>query len=80
MRRSSACITSGTQEWRGAMPIFIARARMQSVEAAGWFIRVIFHDPVKHEFKKAANKSKAEAPACAKKYLVAASTARGCEF
>lgn len=36
--RLTPCITSGIQLWRGARPIFIAKARVMSVEVRGWLV------------------------------------------
>lgn len=75
--RSSPCNTSGSQVWRGAMPILRERAKTMSVVGTGWVISWMFHWPVSHALVVLANRRVAAAVACVRKYLVVASTARG---
>lgn len=75
--RSSPCITGGIQKCKGARPTFSARAMVVSAVATGWDKQQIFHSPVVQALIVLANRMVAAAAAWAKKYLVAASTARG---
>lgn len=75
--RSSPCITGGIQKCIGASPTFSANAIVVSVTAV-WSVRhEMFHSPVFQAFIVLANRIVAAAAACARKYLVVASTARG---
>jgi len=75
--RSSPWRTSGSQEWRGASPIFKARAMVIIVTGRGCVICWMSHWPVNQALVVLANKSMAAAVAWVRKYLVVASTARG---
>lgn len=61
----------------GASPIFNARAITIIVVGSGWVICWMSHWPVSQALVVLANRRVAAAVACAKKYLVVASTARG---
>lgn len=75
------CITSGNQKWKGARPSFIATAVVSSREAVGWVSWVMSHCPVSWALIVLENRISAEAVAWTRKYLIAASTARGwCDF
>ena len=76
--RVDPCITSGSQKWAGAAPIFIARAVIIRVEDSLLFSCVMSHEPVCQAFRVLESKISAEAVACVKKYFVAASVDRGC--
>lgn len=75
--RLSPWRTSGSQKCRGARPIFSARAMEISVAEVGLIISVMFHWPVSQAFVVPANRRRAEAVACVRKYFVVASVARG---
>lgn len=75
--RSSPCITGGIQKCIGARPTFSARAIVASMVAIGWVKQLMFHSPVAQALIVLANRMVAAAAACARKYLVVASTARG---
>lgn len=71
------CSTSGSQKCRGARPSFIERAAVNMVHA-GWLVScMISHVPVDQAFIVLENRTVAEAAAWIRKYLVAASVARG---
>lgn len=70
--------TSGSQKCIGARPIFRAKANVISVAEVGESMSVMFHCPVVQAFVVPAKRRSAEAVACVRKYLVVASTARGC--
>lgn len=74
----SPCRTSGSQKCMGTRPIFKAKASVISVAEVGESMSVMFHCPVIQAFVVPANRRSAEAVACVRKYLVVASTARGC--
>lgn len=61
--RSSPCNTSGSHEWRGASPIFKARARVIIVTGRGCVIWRMSHCPVSHAFVVAEKSSMAAAVA-----------------
>lgn len=69
--------TSGNQKWNGARPSFIEMAAVRIREDVGWVSWVMSHCPVYHALVMLENSTKVEAVACTRKYLVAASTARG---
>ena len=75
--RSSPCRTSGSHVWRGARPIFRARAMIIIVEGTGCDICCSSHSPVSQALVVLAKSNIAAAVACVRKYLVVASTARG---
>lgn len=75
--RLSPCKTSGIHEWRGARPIFRARAIVIIVFGRGWDIWLMSHCPSIQAFVTAANMRVAAAVAWARKYFVVASIARG---
>lgn len=75
--RLSPCSTSGSQRCMGARPILRANARVVIVVGRGWDICRISHCPVSQALVMLANRSMAVAVAWARKYLVAASIARG---
>lgn len=75
--RLSPWRTSGSQKCRGARPIFSARAIERSVADVWLVISVKPHWPVSQAFVVAANRRRAEAVACVRKYFVVASVARG---
>ena len=43
--RGIPCVTSGTQKWNGAIPNFIARAIVMSMEAVGLNSFIMVHWP-----------------------------------
>lgn len=69
--------TAGIQKCRGARPIFSARAIMIMVSAIGWVRLLMFHSPVIQALVMLAKRMVAAAVAWVRKYLVAASMARG---
>lgn len=69
--------TSGNQKWNGTSPSFIATAEVRIRQEIGWVSWVISHCPVCHALVMLENKTRAEAAAWVRKYLVAASMARG---
>lgn len=71
------CNTSGSQKWVGASPNFMASAIVSSVWARGFSSCKIFHWPVVWAFVMLANRIRADAAACVKKYFVEASVDRG---
>lgn len=75
--RSRPWSTSGSQKWTGARPSLRARAMMTAVVARGCESWRIFHSPVIQALVVLANRIRAAAVAWVRKYLVAASTARG---
>lgn len=70
------CDTSGSQKWNGAAAIFIIRAKVMIV-AAGLDERCISQFDVFRAFIVAENRRAVEAIVWVRKYLVAASVARG---
>lgn len=71
------CNTSGSQKWRGARPSFMDRA-IVSIMQAGWFVSCVMSQvPVDQALIVLAKSTMAEAAAWVRKYLVAASAARG---
>lgn len=73
--------TSGNQKWNGARPSFIAMAAVRSKHDAGCVSCVMSHCPVCHALTMPENSTSVEAAAWTRKYLVAASMARGwCDF
>lgn len=75
--RLRPCRTSGSQKWTGARPSLRAKAIVIIVAGKGWQSCVIFHSPEIQALVVLANRIIAAAVACMRKYLVAASTARG---
>lgn len=75
--RGEPCSTSGNQKWNGTSPSFIATAEVRIRQDVGWVSCVISHCPVHHALVILENKTRAEAAAWVRKYLVAASMARG---
>lgn len=69
--------TSGNQKWNGTNPSFIAIAVVNSVHAMGWFNWVMSHCPEDQALIVLENRSSVEAAAWVRKYLIAASIARG---
>jgi len=69
--------TSGSQKWVGARPSLRAKAIVMIVVGRGWESCVMFHSPVIQALVVLAKRIMAAAVACMRKYLVAASTARG---
>lgn len=69
--------TSGNQKWKGASPSFMAMAAVRIVHDVGQVSWVMSHCPVFHALVMLENRTRAEAAACTRKYLVAASIARG---
>ena len=63
--------------WSGANPSFIARAIVMIMAAIGWGVCSMAHCPVIQALVAAPNSSVAPAEAWVKKYLAAASIARG---
>jgi len=75
--RSRPWRTSGIQVCKGARPILSPRAMIIIMVGRGCVICVISHWPVSQALVVEAKRSIAAAVACARKYLVVASTARG---
>lgn len=75
--RGEPCSTSGNQKWKGTSPSFIAIAEVRIRHDVGWVSWVMSHCPVHHALVILENRTRAEAAACTRKYLVAASMARG---
>lgn len=75
--RLRPCITSGSQVWRGARPIFKASAMVIMVVGTGWVTCCSSHWPVIQALVVAARRRVAAAAAWVKKYFVVASMARG---
>lgn len=75
--REQPCRTSGNQKWNGASPSFIAIAAVRIRHEAGQVSWVMSHCPVCHALVMLENRIRAEAAAWTRKYLVAASMARG---
>lgn len=71
------CRTSGNQKWNGAIPSFMAMADVRIRQEVGCVIWVMSHCPMCHALVMLENRIKAEAVAWVRKYLVAASIARG---
>lgn len=71
------CSTSGNQKWNGTSPSFIAIAAVNRMDDVGWVSWVMSHCPVDQALIMPENRSRAEAAACVRKYLIAASMARG---
>ena len=74
------CVTSETQEWNGAIPSFIVRAIVMSMEAVGLNNFVTVHWPENIKLIMAAIINSVEAIDCIRKYLADASVARGLYF
>lgn len=70
-------VTSGTQKWNGASPSFMARAIVMIAEAVGLVMCETVHWPECKRLRIMANINSIDAVACVRKYLVAASVARG---
>lgn len=71
------CVTSGTQKWNGAIPNFIVRAIVMSIDATGLNNFITVHWPENIRLIITAIISSIEAVDWVKKYLVDASVARG---
>lgn len=71
------CVTSGTQKWNGAIPNFIVRAIVMSIDATGLNNFITVHWPENIRLIITAIISSVEAVDWVKKYLVDASVARG---
>lgn len=71
------CVTSGTQKWNGAIPSFMARAIVMSIDAIGLNNFITVHWPENIRLIMTAIISSMEAVDWVKKYLVDASVARG---
>lgn len=78
--RGIPCVTSGTQKWNGAIPNFIARAIVMSMDATGLNSFITVHWPENIKLMITAIISSIEAVDWVKKYLVDASVARGLCF
>lgn len=78
--RGMPCVTSGTQKWNGAIPSFIARAIVMSIDATGLNNFITVHWPENIRLIMTAIISSIEAVDWVKKYLVDASVARGLCF
>ena len=78
--RGIPCVTSGTQKWNGAIPSFMARAIVISIEAAGLNSFITVHWPENIKFMIIAIINNIEAVDWVIKYLVDASVARGLSF
>lgn len=74
------CVTSGTQKWNGAIPSFIVRAIVMNIDATGLNSFITVHWPENIRLIIMAIISSIEAVDWVKKYLVAASVARGLCF
>lgn len=74
------CVTSGTQKWNGAIPSFIVRAIVMNIDATGLNSFITVHWPENIRLIITAIISSIEAVDWVKKYLVAASVARGLCF
>lgn len=75
--RDEPCSTSGNQKWNGTSPSFIAIAVVKSRHAVGWVSWVMSHCPVDHALIMLEKRTRVEAAACTRKYLMDASMARG---
>ena len=71
------CVTSGTQKWNGAIPSFIVRAIVISIDATGLNNFITVHWPENIRLIITAIISNMEAVDWVRKYLVDASVARG---
>lgn len=71
------CITSGNQKWKGASPSLMAKAVVRIVHEVLLDICVMSHWPSVQALIMLENRISVEAVACVRKYLVAASVARG---
>lgn len=71
------CSTSGNQKWNGASPSLIAKAVVRMIHGMLLDICVISHCPSVQAFMVLENRISVEAVACVRKYLIAASIARG---
>ena len=78
--RGMPCVTSGTQKWNGAIPNFIVRAIVMNIDATGLNSFITVHWPENIKLIITAIISSIEAVDWVKKYLVAASVARGLCF
>lgn len=78
--RGMPCVTSGTQKWNGAIPSFIVRAIVMNIDATGLNSFITVHWPENIRLIIMAIISSIEAVDWVKKYLVAASVARGLCF
>ena len=74
------CVTSGTQKWNGAIPNFMARAIVMSINATGLNSFITVHWPENIRLIIMAIISSIEAIDWVKKYLVDASVAHGLCF
>lgn len=78
--RGIPCVTSGTQKWNGAIPSFMVRAIVMSIDATGLNNFITVHWPEYIRLIITAIISNIEAVDWVKKYLVDASVARGLCF
>lgn len=78
--RGMPCVTSGTQKWNGAIPSFIVRAIVMNIDATGLNSFITVHWPENIRLIITAIISSIEAVDWVKKYLIAASVARGLCF
>lgn len=69
--------TSGNQKWNGTSPSLIAIAIVNTRQGVGWFSCVMSHWPVCQAFIMLEKRIKADAVDWVRKYLMAASIARG---
>lgn len=74
------CVTSGTQKWNGAIPSFIVRAIVISIDAIGLNSFITVHWPENIRLIITAIINNIEAVDWVRKYLVDASVARGLCF
>ena len=75
--RDEPCNTSGNQKWNGVSPSLIAIAAVSRRHDGGLVSWVMSHCPEDHALVMLEKSISAEAVACVRKYLVAASMARG---
>ena len=78
--RGIPCVTFGTQKWNGAIPSFMVRAIVMSIEATGLNSFITVHWPENIRLMMTAIINSIEAVDWVKKYLVDASVARGLWF
>ena len=78
--RGIPCVTSVTQKWNGAIPSFMVRAIVMSIEATGLNSFITVHWPENIRLMMTAIINSIEAVDWVKKYLVDASVARGLWF
>ena len=74
------CVTSGTQKWNEALPSFMVRAIVMSMDAVGLDNFIMVHWPENIKLMIMAIISNIEAVDWVRKYLVDASVAHGLYF